>query len=341
MSSLPKKKRHIVFLVLPSSILLDVSGPLEVFVSAKAEPVFHTNKIDFEYEIHIVSSTRKKVIDMASGVSIICERTYKEVNFPIDTLIVVGLYPQWNTMDASVLSWMQQQFPKVRRVCSVCVATFALAEAGILNGKRATTHWQFCAKLAKDFTQIQVDPESIFVKDGNVYTSAGVTAGMDMALALVEEDLGRDCALSVARTLVLFLKRPGNQSQYSITLEGQNVDFQPIRKALDWIYDHISKPMTIETLAEQVSMSPRNFARVFAREMDVTPAKYIEKLRLETACRYLVEKQWTLDEVSFHCGLKNSENIRRLFLKYYEVTPTQYRRNFQTSTRQKSLVPVI
>jgi transcriptional regulator GlxA family with amidase domain len=337
MSSFPKEKKHIVFLVLPSSILLDVSGPLEVFVIAKTEPVFFADKVDFKYEIHTVSAQKKKTIEMMSGISIVCEGTYKDVNYPIDTLIVIGLYPQWNEMDPDVMSWMQQQAKTVRRICSVCVASFALAQAGILNGKKATTHWQYCAHLAKNFPQIQVDAESIFVKDGNVYTSAGVTAGMDMALALVEEDLGRDCALSVARTLVLFLKRPGNQSQYSITLEGQNVDFQPIRKILDWIFDHISESMTVEILAEQASMSPRNFARVFARETGATPAKYIEKLRLETACRYLVEKQWTLDEVSFRCGLKNSENIRRLFLKYYEITPTQYRRNFQTSTRQKTM----
>jgi len=331
MSSFPQKKKHIVFLVLPSSILLDVSGPLEVFVSAKTESAFFSNQVDFEYEIHTVSAQKKKTIEMMSGISIVCEETYKDVDYPIDTLIVIGLYPQWNEMNPDVLSWMQQQAETVRRVCSVCVASFALAQAGILDGKKATTHWQYCAHLAANFPKIEVDPESIFVKDGNVYTSAGVTAGMDMALALVEEDLGRDCALSVARTLVLFLKRPGNQSQYSITLEGQNVDFQPIRKTLDWIFNHISEPMTVEILAEQVSMSPRNFARVFAREMGVTPAKYIEKLRLEAACRYLVEKQWTLDEVSFHCGLKNSENMRRLFLKCYEITPTQYRRNFKTS----------
>ncbi len=188
-----------------------------------------------------------------------------------------------------------------------------------------------CEKMALEYPDITLNKDAIFVKDGNVYTSAGITAGMDLALALLEEDLGRKYALLIARIMVLFLKRPGNQSQFSTILEAQKADHQPVREAVEWINSHLDEEITVEKLAELVLMSPRNFARVFTREMNITPIRYVEKLRMETACRFLTESHLTIDQIAARCGFKNSLNMNRTFNNIYRTTPSQYRRDFQTS----------
>ncbi len=188
-----------------------------------------------------------------------------------------------------------------------------------------------CEKLAREYPDTEVDMESIFVKDGHVYTSAGITSGMDLALALIEEDLGKSFALKIARVMVLFLKRPGNQAQYSVFLQSQEIDHEPIGKAVEWIQNHLHEEITVEKLAEYCLMSPRNFARVFAREMNITPMKYVEKLRLETAGRYLTETHLNMDEIARLCGFKNSINMNRMFLQAFQVTPSQYRGRFYSS----------
>ncbi|MCD7976260.1 MAG: GlxA family transcriptional regulator [Tannerellaceae bacterium] len=327
-----KNIKHVVIIVPPYSTLLDTCGPMDVFQRAIDQMKLLENRVDFTYHIHVVSTTKARQIPVSSGISIVSEGSYKNITYPVDTLIVPGL-PQKTgyQVGKDVLAWLKEQSGHVRRICSVCAGAFMLAEAGVLTGKKATTHWMLCEKLAKNYPQTTVDPEAIFVKDGNVYTSAGITTGMDLALGLIEEDLGKSFALQIARIMVLYLKRPGNQTQYSTVLESQQIDHQPIRKAVEWIYDHLQEEITVEKLAEHTLMSPRNFARVFARELNITPIKYVEKLRLEAAIRYLTETHLTTDEIAHLCGLKNSTNLNRLFLHTFEVTPTQYRRNFQTS----------
>lgn len=327
-----KHIKHIILFVPPNSTLLDVSGSLEVFVKSIDYFDRVRERVNFEYKVHIVSTLRHKQINTSSGLPIVCECNYKSIDYPIDTLIITGLPNTPGSMlKPEALKWIKAQSGMVRRICSICSGAFILAEAGVLNNKKATTHWKLCERLSQKYPQVEVLLNPIFVKDGNVYTSAGGTSGMDLALALVEEDLGRAFALEIARIMVLFLKRPGNQAQYSTVLEYQSSDYEPINRIRDWIFDHLKDDLTVETLAEQSLMSPRNFARVFLREMNITPAKYIEKIRLETACRYLVEKQLTQNEIAIQCGFKNSENMRRLFLKTYETTPAQYRRKFQSS----------
>ena len=215
---------------------------------------------------------------------------------------------------------------QVRRICSICTGAFILAEASILDNRKIATHWKLCHKLANDYPSLDVDSESIFIKDGHVYTSAGVSSGIDLALALIEEDFGRTLALEVARELVVYLKRPGNQAQFSVTLKHQDSDHKPIQNIKDWLLEHLKERITVEDLAEQALMSPRNFARVFTRETGITPAKYVEKLRLEAACRLLTETQHTLETISLECGLMNIDNMRRLFIKHLKVTPSDYRR---------------
>ena len=322
--------KHIVFLVVKDATLLDITGPYEVFSQA-IEYLYREKNAKSTYTLHTVSAERGKSLRTASGMIIQCEETIQTIDYTIDTLFVPGVpnsIQKDYVLDKKVLDWIAQQSLIVRRICSVCTGTFFLAEAGILRNRKATTHWELCDRLASDNPETEVQSNPIFVKDGNIYTSAGISAGMDLALALIEEDFGRTIALEVAKQMVLYLKRPGSQSQYSSVLTHQHVDYRPIREIESWILEHINENLTVEFLAEQVAMSPRNFARVFARETGITPAKYLDKLRVETACRYLVETKLSLKEVASACGLGTPDNMRRVFIKYLQISPMDYRVNF-------------
>jgi transcriptional regulator GlxA family with amidase domain len=317
--------KHIVLLITHNSTLLDFAGPLEVFTKAidKAGPVYQT---------HIVSLEETNQIRTSSGMQITCEANYAEVGLPIDTLIIAGLPKDLpRNIHPKAIAWIQKQGPHIRRICSVCSGAFILAEAGLLNGRKATTHWSLCERLAAAYPDVAVDVAPIFVKDGNVYTSAGITTGMDLALALLEEDMGKGFALEIARQMVLFLKRPGNQAQYSAVLAAQSIDHAPVKEAVAWIMENLKEEITVEELAEKVLMSPRNFARVFVKEMNITPVKFMEKMRVEAACRSLTEQHYTQEEIAGACGFKNAENMRRVFLKVFDVTPSEYRKRFQTA----------
>lgn len=322
--------RHIVVLVHPGSTLLNISAPVEIFRKAIKYKDRIKKQVDLLYQVHIVSAQKSRKIETEAGVPIICESSYKNISYPIDTLIVAGA-PREKGYKKEVLLWLREQANVVRRICSLCAGAFVLAEAGILKNRKAVTHWQLCEEMATKYPDIQVNMQAIFVKDGHVYTSAGTTAGFDLSLALVEEDLGKEFALMIAKVMVLFLKRPGNQTQFSTVLESQRTDYQPISQAIEWMCNHLNEDITVEKLAEQVLMSPRNFARVFARELKITPIKYVEKLRLETACRYLTETHLNINEIADMCGLKNTINMNRTFLRMYNTTPSQYRRNFSSS----------
>ncbi len=224
--------------------------------------------------------------------------------------------------------WLRLAARRCRRVCSVCTGAFLLARAGLLDGRRATTHWAACAALARNYPSIEVDPDPIFVRDGNVYTSAGVTAGIDLALALVEEDLGRQAALDVARSLVLFVRRPGGQAQFSAGLAGQAAQRPGVRELQEWIADHLDGDLSVGALAERSFMSPRNFARVFAKEVGMTPAAYVEALRLERARVLLETTDLLLEEIAARCGFGTVETLRRTFGRRLHVSPSDYRDRF-------------
>lgn len=326
-----KKKKHIVILTPPNTSILDVAGPVEVFSKAADYIREYMSSIKGSYIAHVLSDRSLKIVNTSSGVPIVCEGGIETIDYEVDTILVAGKGDPEGTVPQEVLDWLKEQSVKVRRIGSICAGAFVLAEAGILNGRRATSHWRVCDKLARLYPEIKVESDPIFVKDGNVYTSAGISTGMDLALAMVEEDFGRDLAVAVARQLVLYLKRPGNQSQFSNILTYQLVDHEPIREIQDWVIEHLDEELTVEKLAEKASMSPRNFARVFLRETGVTPAKYIEKLRLETARRRLEESKLTIDEISNECGIGNADSLRRLFLRHMKTTPTDYRRSFGTA----------
>jgi transcriptional regulator GlxA family with amidase domain len=224
--------------------------------------------------------------------------------------------------------------PRVRRLASVCTGAFLLAEAGLLDGRRATTHWSACAALARRYPRVRVDPDPIFVRDGAVVTSAGVTSGMDLALALVEEDHGREVALGVARWLVLFLKRPGGQAQFSAQLSSQLASRQPIQELQAWIVENVHRDLSVAVLAARAGMSPRNFARVFTREVGATPALFVETARVEAARRRLEEDGGRgIEAVAAECGFGSAETLRRAFLRRLRVNPADYRARFQPATR--------
>lgn len=327
-----KETRNIVILVPPNSTLLTTVGPLEVFNKAVEQFDLIASNISFVYHIHVVSMGTGKQINTSSGLSIISEGSYSEIDYKIDTLMITGLdrYLGQDQKDR-MMQWLQKQAKSIRRICSVCSGAFILAEAGLLNGRKATAHWSKNEELEQMYPLIDVQIARIFIKDGNIYTAAGITSGMDLALALIEEDLGQSFALNIARWLVLYLKRPGNQYQFSTYLDCKTIPNPSMRKVCEWILEHLYEDLTVEKIAEYAAMSPRNFARIFVKELRITPAKFINKLRVENASKQLIETQLSIDEIAYQCGLKTGENLRRQFISLFEITPAQYRKSFQSS----------
>jgi transcriptional regulator GlxA family with amidase domain len=315
--------RRIVVVVHPGIQSLDAVGPIEVFSTANREAGRTA------YTTEVVATTGPTVRAM-SGLEIVIDHRLRGVRGALDTLVVAGGDGTVDAMrDGALLEGVRRLAGRARRVTSVCSGAFILAEAGLLDGRRATTHWSVCELLARRYPSITVEPDPIFVRDGNVYTSAGVTAGMDLALALVEDDLGRDIALAVARRLVLFLRRPGNQSQFSAQLAAQVAQRDTLRDVQQWISDHPGADLSIATMAERAGMSERNFARCFKDEVGVTPGRYVEGVRLEVARRMLEETDESVARVAVAGGFGTAETMRRVFLRSLRTGPMEYRRRFR------------
>ena len=310
---------------------LDITGPYEVF---SIPSYLAQDKAAPPYRI-VLLADQAGLVRSASGLSLIADASWRKFHDKVDTLLVCGgpeMKPQQS--NRQLLDWLRTMARRTRRIGSICTGAFLLAEAGLLNNRRATTHWSETARLAQQYQSITVEPDAIYVRDSHVYTSAGITAGMDLALALVEEDLGRDMALAVARMLVLFLKRPGGQSQFSTQLQAQAVEGQRLTDLLSWLADHHHKPLTVEDMAAQAGMSPRTFARVFVTETGDTPALYLEKLRLEHAFRLLETTGTSLDITAQACGFTGHEQLRRAFQRHKGITPQAYRQRFHTMEHQ-------
>ena len=331
--SIAAKTRRIAMLAYPDIQILDVVGPLEVFSRTARWLKDHGHRTDDAYVVEIIG-LRRGPFAASSGLRLVADRAFASVTGGIDTLLIAG----GRGMDryrkhAPLLRWLRRQSQKVRRIGSVCTGAFILAEAGILHGRHATTHWGSCARLAETYPDVTVEPDRIFVREGSIYTSAGVTAGMDLALALVEEDFGREVALAVARELVLFLHRPGGQAQFSAQLAVQFAERQPLKELQAYILDHPGADLSIGTLARRAAMSPRNFARVFTREVGMTPARFVLSARVETARRLLEESSDSLEEICAQSGLSTTESMRRAFMSTVGIPPGQYRARF--TRRQK------
>lgn len=326
-----RQTRRVLLIAAPGTEILDLVGPLQVFVRA-AEMFSRQNpgapKI---YSIEVATTSRQTSVVTNCGLRITAHKTYRRVRGEIDTLLVAGGSAIENDeVGIDAVQWIRKVAGRVRRIGSVCTGAMLLARAGLLDGRRTTTHWNWCQLLARNYPRVEVDPNPIFICDGNVYTSAGVTAGMDLALALVEEDHGSRLALQVARNLVLYLRRPGGQSQFSAALSLQLTDRKPLRELEAWVLGNLNKPLTVPALAERVAMSPRNFARVFTEEMKTTPAKFVERLRVEAARRRLEESRNSLETIAAECGFGNVNSMRNVFQRTLKIAPGQYRRHFRS-----------
>jgi transcriptional regulator GlxA family with amidase domain len=306
---------------------LDVTGPLEVFATASgvvAEQVGGDGGGP-AYQIR-TASVGGVAVRTGSGLTIVPDADLAGEQTP-HTVIVPG-GPGSRAPAPELLGWLRAHAPEAERIVSVCTGTFVLAEAGLLDGRRVTTHWANCAALARRYPDVTVLPEPIFVRDGNVATSAGVTAGIDLALTLVEDDHGRDVALAVARQLVVFLRRPGNQTQFSAQLQAQVAHREPLREVQRWIAEHPGADLSVETLAEQARLSPRQFARAFTAETGMPPGRYVDRVRLEAARRRLEDTRDGVEQVARFCGYHTPEAMRRAFQQALQVSPAEYRRRF-------------
>ena len=319
----------IVFLAAPNSQILDVAGPFQIFVRAAELFVREHPGRPSPYRVLLASSTHSKSVRTNCGLVLTGTDTFRSLRGPIDTLLVAGgSGVELAAQDAELLNWLRTTARRVRRIGSICTGAFLLASAGLLDGKRAATHWKWAADLASKFKNTSVDPDPIFIRDGNTYTTAGVTAGMDLALALVEEDLGAPMALQVAREMVLYLRRTGGQSQFSTSLSLQASDRKQIEELRSWTLDNLDRELTVEKLAAKAGMSPRNFARAFVKDAGTTPARFVERLRVEAARRRLEESQDKLEKVAADCGFGSIQTLRRSFLRVLRVPPKDYRHRF-------------
>jgi transcriptional regulator GlxA family with amidase domain len=311
--------------------IIDLTGPLEVF--ALADLGFQRAGIADEllYPIHLLAK-KPGLVKASCGLQIHVDSAYGELRDDIDTLLIPGSPDVGAVLaDPALQDWVLAMSTRVRRIVSVCTGAFLLAKIGLLDGRRATTHWAYCDRLAADYPSVMVEPDRIFLRDGLVSTSGGITSGVDLALSLLEEDWGREMALQVARYMVVFLKRPGGQSQFSGYLVSEATDHPNLRALMSWIMEHPAEDLTVEKLAERMAMSPRNFARVFQEETGMTPAKFVEKARIDAARHFLGESDHRIEVVAVISGFGDAERMRRAFIRHLGISPQSYRERF---TRQ-------
>jgi transcriptional regulator GlxA family with amidase domain len=322
--SSPNGVRIIEVLAFPAVQLLDVAGPIQVFSSAN--DIVAGAGGTRPYHVSVVSEGGQDVT--ATAGMTLAAKPLSECGQAVDTLMVAGGEGAEAAADNPVLiEWLRRRATEARRVASVCTGAFVLAATGVLDGRRAATHWKYCSRLARLYPAVRVEPDPIYLTDGPVWTSAGVTAGIDLALALVEEDLGRDVALAVARYLVVFLKRPGGQAQFSAALALQAAD-DKFGALHVWISENLAGDLSLTVLADQAGMSERSFSRRYAEATGQTPARAIERLRVEAARRLLSETRLPVKRISQRCGFGSEETMRRSFLRLLAVAPNDYRDRF-------------
>ena len=299
---------------------LDLVGPMEVFAKANEKSG------GSYYEIEIIGITKNQ-ITANCALRFQVDACYQTIDLPLDTLLICGASTDGLkniVRNKNLLNWVKEQ-ASTRRLGSVCTGAFILAAAGILDNRRATTHWASCETLKNMFPAIDVRENDLFVIDGNIATSAGVSAGIDLALFLVEQDLGREVSLKVAQELVLFLQRPANQSQLSSILQVQFLVTDKLRTSLDWAFTNLDKDLSVDNLAAKAQMSPRNYARIFKQETGSTPASVIQSVRVLRAREMLMTTDFPLQRVETLCGFGSSESMRRLFAKFLNTTPGSLR----------------
>src|SRR3984885_10517698 len=310
--------RKVVIAGPPPVQVLDVTGPLEVFSNAP------------EYEIQLANPGVERTLQTNRGVVLAEATPIADVRGPIDTLVIAGgPGAESGSYDANFIAWIAKAAAQSRRVASICTGAFLLSEAGLLNGKQAVTHWSFCDRLAREYPEVIVRPEPIYLRDGSIYTSAGITAGIDLSLALVEEDHGHETALKIARFLVMFLVRPGGQAQYSHMLSRQVTTSEPLRELQVYMLENLKANLSVDALAERISMSARHFTRVCLRETGMNPGQFVDRMRVEAAQQMIDSSAMGLKEVADACGFQTADAMRRTFVRVLGVTPSEYTNRFK------------
>ena len=326
----PSEPRSVVMLVYPGVVAMDVFGPLEAFATANMiarQPLYRL----------AVAATSLAPVDTSLGIPIVPSVALDDIREPIDTLLVSGGLGQAEaSCDQRLLSWLRTTKPQARRCGSICTGAFVLAAAGLLEGKRATTHWAMAAELSRRYPKISVEVDRIFVRDGDLYTSAGVTAGIDLAISMIEEDHGRLLALRVARSLVVYLKRPSGQSQFSNHLLAQFAASPPVRLAQECALEHLTADLSVKALAARARMSERTFRRAFTDETGETPRDFVERIRFDAARSLFEEAQLPVQAVATRCGFETVDNLRRAFVRRLGITPQHYRQRFRLGENELS-----
>jgi transcriptional regulator GlxA family with amidase domain len=305
--------RKVVIVGPPPVQVLDITGPLEVFSSADG------------YDVTIGTPGPERTLQTNRRFALTDAVPITEINGPIDTLVVAGgPGAETGVYDPFFVTWIVEAAKRSRRVASICTGAFLLGAAGLIDGKQVVTHWRFCDRLAKEFPRAIVRPEPIYMKDGVVYTSAGITAGIDLALALVEEDHGHEVTLNIARFLVMFLVRPGGQAQFSHMLSHQAVTSKPLRELQVWMLENLREDLTVEKLAGRLGMSPRHFTRVCLRETNMNPGQFVDRLRVEAARQMIDSSNMGLKEIADSCGFRSADAMRRTFSRVIGITAGEY-----------------
>ncbi|MEO8737738.1 MAG: DJ-1/PfpI family protein [Edaphobacter sp.] len=318
--------RKVVIVGPPPVQVLDVTGPLEVFSNGP------------DYDVQLANPGLERTLQTNRGLVFADATPIADIRGPIDTLVIAGGPGAENgSYDPNFVAWIAKAARQSRRVASICTGAFLLAEASLLNGKQAVTHWSFCDRLAREYPKVIVRPEPIYLRDGSIYTSAGITAGIDLSLALVEEDHGHEIALRIARFLVMFLVRPGGQAQYSHMLSHQAVTSQPLRELQVWMIQHLREDLTVESLAERIGMSARHFTRVCLRETGMNPGQFVDRMRIEAAQQIIDSSSRGLKEVADSCGFKSADAMRRTFLRILGVTAAEYASRFKSTLARGSV----
>lgn len=319
--------RTVEFFLFDGALGLDITGPLEVFSTA-SNLLEKRGRADTAY-LPVFAAAKRGMVTLCSGLKVNAEIELGKCKPPDILLIPGGLGVERVTQTVGLLRRLKTEAGRARKVASVCNGAFILAACGLLKGKRATTHWIVADELASKYPDTTVVPDAIFVRDKNIATSAGVTAGIDLALALVEEDHGPALAMEVARMLVLYLRRSGGQSQFSAPLDSQTLAGKRFSDLHDWILENLREPLSVEHLADRAGMSPRNFSRIFSSETGMSPGKYVEWIRLNLAREMLESGNNSVDKVAEACGFGREERLRRVFLRRFRVTPVEYRNHFK------------